>query len=123
MGSIKQTQKKYCSKALITAIIIGFTLILIGFRAEGKGLVLGTIFSSVNFVLIGKLIPLQIGKSKRKNFLLSFVSIVFRYFILAIPLILAIKLEHFDMFYVVIGVFMVQIIILTEHLIRYIKRA
>jgi len=64
MEPIRQTQKKYCSQALVAAIIAGLLFILAAQKSMGKGLVLGTLFSVVNFVLMGELIPLRLGQSK-----------------------------------------------------------
>jgi hypothetical protein len=116
MESIRQTQKKYCSQAMVAAIIAGFIFILAGQKPLGKGLILGTLFSVVNFVLMGELIPLQLGQSKPKTYLISFGSIVIRYGLLALPLLVAIKFEQFNLWTVICGVFMIQIVILVDHL-------
>jgi len=73
MESVKQTQKKYGTRAIWIAIIIGFCFFLAGHKPVGKGLVLGTIFSVINFVLIGQTLPLRIGKSKGKTSLNSLI--------------------------------------------------
>jgi hypothetical protein len=116
MESIRQTQKKYCSQAMAAAIIAGLIFILAGQKPLGKGLILGTLFSVVNFVLMGELIPLQLGRSKPKTYLISFGSIVIRYGLLALPLLVAIKFEQFNLWTVICGVFMIQIVILVDHL-------
>ena len=115
MESVRLIQKKYCYRAMAFAIFTGFFLIIAGQRSIGKGLILGTLFSVVNFVLIGETLPLKIGKTRVKTFFVSFGSIFFRYFLLAAPLILAIKFEQFNLFSVMIGIFMVQIVILADH--------
>lgn len=116
VDAVRQTQKKYCSRALIAAIIIGLVLIVLGYKPVAKGFILGTIFSAVNFVLIGETLPLRIGKSKRGAFWVSLTSIWFRFFVMAVPLIAAIKYEAFNVFAVIPGLFMVQFVILVDHL-------
>ncbi len=116
MESVSQTQKKYGSRAMIVAIVIAFMLILIDLKPVGKGLVLGTIFSVINFVLIGQTLPMRLSKSKRGAFLISLTSIVFRYAILAIPLVVAVKFEQFELPAAILGIFMVQLTILAESL-------
>ena len=116
MESIRQTQKKYCSQAIAAAIIAGLLFILAGQKPIGKGLILGTLFSVVNFVLMGELIPLRLGHSKPKTYLISFGSIVIRYGLLALPLLMAIKFEQFNLWAVICGVFMIQIVILVDYL-------
>jgi hypothetical protein len=123
MEVLRQTQKKYSSRAITAAIFAGFFLILIGQKAMGKGLILGTVFSIVNFILMGETLPLRLGKSKNKTYLFSFGSIFFRYFIVAVPLVMAIKLEQYNLFSTMIGIFFVQFFILAEHVFSLISSA
>ena len=117
MGSVKETQKKYCSLAMSAAILIGLVMILAGQKPVGKGLILGTLFSVVNFILMGETLPVKIGKSRPKTFFFSLGSILFRYFLMAIPLFLAIKMDQFNLVASICGLFMVQLMILADHLI------
>ena len=41
MEPVRETQKKYCSRAMAAAILSAFVLILAGQKGLGKGLVLG----------------------------------------------------------------------------------
>ena len=84
-------------------------------------MILGTVFSIVNFILMGETLPYRIGKSKGKTFFIALGSIYFRYIILAIPLIMAIKFDQFDLFAVIIGIFLVQLFIIVDHLFSYIS--
>ncbi|MGD9412805.1 MAG: ATP synthase subunit I, partial [Desulfobacterales bacterium] len=97
MGTVKQVQKKYTSLALTLSIAAGLFFILMGHKPVGKGLMLGTIFSVLNFMVMGKSIALNFGRSKAKTFSLSMGSIIFRYLLLAIPLIVAVKYEQFNL--------------------------
>ena len=121
MESVSQTQKKYGSRAMIIAIIAAFIFILAGLKPIGKGLVLGTIFSVINFVLIGQTLPLRLSQTKRKTFFLSLGSIFFRYALLAVPLILAIKFDQFDLPAAIFGIFMIQLVILADYLLNLIN--
>ncbi len=117
MESVKETQKKYCSLAVVAAILIGLVMILAGQRPVGKGLILGTLFSVINFVLMGEALPLKMGKSRQKVFFFSLSSILFRYFLMAIPLFLAIKMDQFNLAASICGLFMVQLMILADNFI------
>jgi len=117
MESVKETQKKYCSLAVMAAILIGLVMILAGQKPVGKGLILGTLFSVINFVLMGEILPVKMGKSRQKAFFLSLGSILFRYLLMAIPLFLAIKMEQFNLIASICGLFMVQLMILADHFI------
>ena len=117
MESVKDTQKKYGSLAVTAAIFIGLVMILAGHKPVGKGLILGSLFSVINFVLMGETLPVKMGKSKQKAFIFSLGSILFRYLLMAIPLFLAIKMEQFSLIASICGLFMVQMMILADHLI------
>lgn len=120
MESVKQTQKKYGTRAIWIAIAIGLCFFLAGQKPVGKGLVLGTVFSVINFILIGQTLSLRLGKSKRKTFLLSLGSIIFRYIFLAIPIVVAAKFQQFDLVAAIVGIFMIQLVILADHIFRLI---
>jgi len=114
---IRETQKKYCSLSLVTAIIIGFFLIIAGQSTVGKGFILGTLFSSINFALMGEVLPHKVGKSRGKTYLVAVGSIISRYLLLAVPIVLCIRSpERFNLVAVIIGIFMVQLVILLDYL-------
>lgn len=116
MEPVREIQKKYCSHALIAAIVIGALFIVFDLKPIGKGLLLGSLFSILNFVLVGQTIPHQLGKTKRTTFWVSLASLFLRYVLLAIPIIVALKFEQFNLFSVVAGIFSVQLMILIDQL-------
>lgn len=117
---IRQTQKRYCSGAMTTAIIIGFLFIVADLKPVGKGLILGAVFSVVNFVLMGETLPKRMAESKGKATFLSLGSIFFRYLLLAVPLVMAVKLDQFSLIAVVVGIFLIQFVIIIDHLFNLI---
>lgn len=117
MEAVKQVQRKYTTLALAVSVAVGLVLLLVGYKPVAKGLILGTVFSVLNFILMSKTIKLKLGKSKRKTFSISMGSIIFRYFLLAVPLIAALKFEQFNLVAAVLGIFMIQLVILSEHLL------
>jgi hypothetical protein len=94
--------------------------ILAGHKPVGKGLILGAFFSVLNFIVMAKSIVLTFGRSKRQLFSISLISILARYILLAIPLIAAVKFEQFNLVATIVGIFMIQLVILAEHLITQI---
>ena len=115
METVKEIQKKYCSWAMGAAIVTSLLLIIVGHKDLGKGLVLGTIFSVLNFILMAEAIPLRLGKSRGKTYSWSLVTVCFRYVLLAIPLVVAIKMEQIHLLSTVIGIFMIQLVILVDN--------
>ncbi|UCD31497.1 MAG: ATP synthase subunit I [Desulfobacterales bacterium] len=120
METLRQIQKKYCSTAITVAIFGALLFIFADQKAIGKGLVLGSVFSIVNFILMGETLPRRLGKSKGKTFMWALGSIYFRYIILAIPLIMAIKMDQLNLFAAIVGIFLVQIVILADHALKII---
>ena len=116
METVRQVQTRYARRALVFSIIVALVLILLGYKPVGKGLVLGTLFSILNFVLMGNSFALKIGRPKGQTFSISIGSIIMRYLLLAIPLIAAVKFEQFNLIATVVGIFMIQLVILAEHL-------
>ena len=120
MEAVKQAQKKITQQALWLSIIVGLVFIVLGYKPVGKGIILGTLFSVLNFIFMAKSIGYKFGRSKRQIFSISIGSIIFRYMLLAIPLITAVKFEQFNLAAVIVGVFMIQIVILAGHLLTQI---
>jgi len=118
MEAVRQLQKRYCSCALTVAIAVWVVCYMASLTDIGKGFLLGTLFSIVNFILMGQALPLKILKSKRKTFFISIGSVFFRYVLLAIPIYLAIKSDRFNLYSAVVGIFSVQLIILLDHIIK-----
>ena len=112
--SIRHTQKKYGSMTLVTVIFAGMFFILIGQKAVAKGLILGAVFSVLNFVLMGEVLPLMIGKTRRKSAFFSLGSMGMRYGLLSIPLIVSLRMEAFHFASAVVGIFTVQLMILGD---------
>jgi len=119
--AVSRAQKRYASWALTAAILIGFGFILAGYKPVGKGLVLGTLFSIINFILIGQSLPLGLEKSKRKAFLRSLVSIILRYALMAVPLVVAVKYDQFNLIAAICGLFAIQFVILADYLLKLIR--
>ena len=111
-----KTQQRYGAAALLFAVTTACLLIAVGQPALGKGLVLGTLFSVINFMLMAVFLPLRIGIQGRKNTILSLVSIVLRYALLTVPLVWAHLQQQYALSTVAVGLFMVQITILSDHL-------
>ena len=100
---------------MAAAIVISLVLIIAGHKDLGKGLVLGTIFSVLNFIVMAEAIPLRLGKAKGKTYGWSLISVCFRYVLLAIPLVVAIKMEQIHLLSTVLGIFMIQLVILADN--------
>ena len=102
---------------MIAAILIGLVFILWNQPSVGKGLILGTLFSVINFVIMGETLPSKIGKTKSTAAFVSLLWLLPRYGLMAIPLVLALKYQQFNFAAVICGLFLVQLTILGEHIV------
>ena len=116
MDEIRAAQKRYGSAVMGIVIPAALVLIFFGLPSAAKGLVLGSLFSILNFVLKGETLPLRLGRTRNTSIAVSFGSIGFRYAILAVPLVLAIRYEAFHPAATVVGMFMVQVVIMADHI-------
>jgi hypothetical protein len=109
------TPKKIWSWSITYATAIAVICLLLHQTAFAKGLVLGAVFSVINFILLGQTLPMTLFKSRAKAGMIGFSSILGRYVLLAVPLIIGIKLPSFNFVAVVIGVFAIQITTLVSY--------
>lgn len=116
MDPIRQAEKRYCSSALVAAITIGGVLMICGLTALGKGLIMGCLFSIVNFIALGGTIPLRMGSAGKTAFAIAAGSLGARMVLMALPMVIAIKTTEFHLVTTVIGLFLVQLSILADHL-------
>ena len=117
--TVHDVEKKYGSRALLLAIGAGLLFLAIGQKAICRGLVLGGLFSTINFVLMGQMLQYRLSDNRRKSALKSLLGLALRYGVLAIPLILSVRSDRFDLAATVVGIFMVQLVILIEHGTRF----
>jgi hypothetical protein len=114
-AEIRTVEKRYSSVAMTMAVSFGLILILADMKPMGKGLILGTLFSALNFILMGETITRRIAASRKGSAVRAGISLLLRYVLLAIPLILAIKFPSYHLATTIAGLFMIQILILAHH--------
>jgi hypothetical protein len=117
MNEVRQAQKEYCSQAMMLAIGAALIFLFAGAKPISKGLILGTLFSILNFVLIAQSLPSHLEKERGKTFFVCLGSVWLRYAVLAVPLIVAAKSESFNFIAAAVGILMVQVVILGRQLV------
>lgn len=116
-AEVDRFQRRICFWAMTCALVLAFIFLFFHEKSLAKGIVLGTCFSIINFFLMGKSIYMILGRSRAKANAMGLMSILSRYFFLAIPLIIGMKYASFNFVAVVIGIFAVQIVILVDHIV------
>lgn len=116
-NKISQVQRKICSWSTLIAIVAALIFVVFQEKAIAKGILLGTLFSIINFILLGKSIPLALGQTRPKAGMIGLASILGRYVLLAIPMVIAIKSTSINFIAVVVGIFAVQIVTLFNYIV------
>lgn len=117
MEEVKSLQKKYCSQTMMISICVALFFILLGHKPIAKGFLLASIFSVINFVVMAQLSPKQLNKTRLKANSVAILSIILRYAIMAIPLIIAVKMSSLDFIAAAAGLFAVQFVIILDQVI------
>jgi hypothetical protein len=113
--AVLNIQKKYGSRALMLAIGTALFFLILGQKEICRGLVLGGIFSTLNFTLMGQFLRYRLSDNQKSGAKRSFIAMMVRYILLAIPLILSVRSDKFNFPATVVGIFMVQLVIMIEH--------
>ncbi len=92
-------------------------MLIIDQPAIGKGIILGTLFSILNFVLMAQAVPAAVMNSKKAAILRRLQSIGFRYALMGGALYIGLKFDNFNFFAVAGGLYAVQAMILVDHLV------
>jgi hypothetical protein len=114
---VNQVQRRICSWSTLIAIIAALLFVVFQEKAIAKGILLGTLFSIINFILLGKSIPLALGQTRPRAGMIGLASILGRYVLLAIPMVIAIKSSSINFIAVVVGIFAVQIVTLFNYIV------
>lgn len=114
-AEIRSVEKKYSSVAMAIAVCFGLLLIIADMKPLGKGLILGTLFSVLNFIIMGETLTRRIAGTRKRAAMRSGLHLIFRYILLAVPLILAVKFPSYHLATTIAGLFMIQILIMGHH--------
>lgn len=114
METVKHLQKKYGSVAMLIAIVLALALIMAGQKEMAKGLVLGAIFSVINFVLLGESLHLRLGDNRKSSALSFFFFMGLRFGLMTVPIVVAMYYDQYHIVTTIAGIFMVQVVMLAE---------
>ena len=109
-------------RALILAALAAFIFLLLGLKAEAKGVALGGLFSVLSFYLLSRVVIAQADRQGWSGRTYGFVWVLVRLAILALPLILAAKSGIFDLAATAGGLFAVQVALFLDPLFSRLGR-
>ena len=114
---VGRVQRRICSHAITISLMLASIFVLTNANALAKGLLLGTLFSIANFLLLGMSLPLTLGKTRVRAGLIALGSLLLRYGLLSIPMVVGLKSAAFSFLAVVAGIFSIQVITMFEYLL------
>ena len=114
MGDYGTLKKALIKKALLISLTVACIFLALDFKSAAKGVALGSIFSVVEFTLMARRLERRLVPQGRGR---DYFGLLGRYFLLAIPLIAALKLPSIDFFATVGGIFAVKAAIFYHVLI------
>jgi hypothetical protein len=107
-------QKALIRKALLLSLAVACIFLALNLKSAAKGIALGSIVSVVEFKLMARRLERHLVHLGRGR---DYFGLFGRYFLLAIPLIIALKLPSINFFATVGGIFAVKAAIFYHVLI------
>jgi ATP synthase protein I len=121
MEAIRHLQKRYCGGALSLAVVLSLVVYLAGWPTVTRGLLLGALFSALNFALLGKTMAQKLAGSHRRNTLIAIAAQVGRYLLWGVPVVMAVKMPPVDLPATIAGLFMVPIFIIADSVFNLLR--
>ncbi|MBI9084440.1 MAG: hypothetical protein JEZ11_12640 [Desulfobacterales bacterium] len=116
--TVRQVTRRYCTMAMGLSLTVGTLLLATGNHALGKGLILGTTFAAVDFVLMAQTLPARLRSSAGQAALRSLAAMAGRTALKAVPLVMAVKSDQFDFPMTVVGIFSIHLCLMADHVRR-----
>lgn len=114
---LRQFQRQLARKAFGASVVVAVLLFAVGYKPAARGLLLGSLFSVFNFVIMAQVLPRQVGYARRKATAFAFGSVLVRFGLMALPLIIAFKFDSFNWITAAVGLFAVPLAILIDQVI------
>lgn len=118
METLIKFKRSLTWQILVTAAAVAAGMILFGWIPAAKGFVLGSFFSLINFHLMVRQAPGKLHDDHKVASAKSFVGLVLRLGVLALPLYLASRSSELSLVWTAVGIFNLQISIILNGLVR-----
>jgi len=121
MEAIKNLQNRYCGGALSLAIVVSLATYLAGWPGVTRGLLLGALFSALNFALLGQTMTQKLTGAQRRNTIIALGAQLGRYLLWGVPVVVAVKMPLVDLPAAIAGLFMVPIFIIVDAIFNLLR--
>jgi hypothetical protein len=108
-GVLHRFQRRVARQTFTLFVVAGLILFAMGYEPVARGLVLGSLFSVLNFMLMAHLLPYQVGYKRRGATMFAGLSILVRMGMMAVPLVVALKYEAFHWIAAAVGLFAIPV--------------
>jgi ATP synthase protein I len=115
--TLHRFQRQLARKAFGASVLISVVLFALGYKTVARGMLLGSLFSVLNFVIMAYALPRQVGYARRKATGFAMISILLRFALLALPLTIAFKFPMFNWPAVAGGLFAVPLVIYIDQVL------
>jgi hypothetical protein len=105
MSDYLTLQRTLTKKTLFLALAAACICLAFNQKAAAKGIALGSVFSVADFKLMALLLPRRLVGHSRSS---VYLGLICRFFLLSIPLILALKLPSFNFAATVVGLLLTK---------------
>lgn len=116
--TVRPIIRRYCTMAMGLSLTVGTMLLIMGYHALGKGLILGTIFGTIDFVLMAQALPARLRSAVAQATLRSLAAMAGRTALKAVPLIMAATFDTFDFPMTVAGLFSIHLCLMADQVKR-----
>ena len=114
MSDYATLKKTLVKKALLLSLAAACIFLALNLKSAAKGIALGSIVGVVDFKLMALRLERRFTRQKRAR---DYLGLVGRFFLLSIPLVIAIKLPSINFAATVVGIFAVKAAIYYHFLI------
>jgi len=109
-------------RALFLVLAVAVILLVAVSKPAARGLVLGGLFSVLNFYLMSQVLAGRVRKTGWTGRSLGFIWLLARMGIMALPLLVALKMDFFSLAATAAGLFAIQASLLLEPLLSRLMR-
>ncbi len=110
-------QRRISKRAFGSAVICGLIVFFMGYRSVARGLILGGLFSVINFSVMAYILPHQVGYQRKRATVVACASLFGRLLLLAVPIAVGFYSERFNMVATIIGLFTIPLFLLVDRVV------
>ena len=119
LSSYHRYQRRLARGGFTAVVAVALVMYVAGYGSLARGVVLGALFSVLNFVLMAQILPYQlgVGRNRGRASLVALGSLGLRLALMAVPLIVSARSDRFNFWATAAGLFTIPVSIFVDHTI------